>query len=74
MKYLAIMHEYYECDNSTPSDKIWAKVVELKNEQEKDQAEKLYLNEQVEDEAAEATVEFFPLEDLDGEWVKVEEI
>ena len=73
MKYLVVMRECYECDNNTPSDKVWAKIVEFKDEQEKEQAEKVYLNEYVEDEAFGASVDFFPLEEL-NEWVKVSEI
>lgn len=73
MKYLVVMRECYECDNNTPSDKVWAKIVEFKDEQEMEQAEKTYLNEYVEDEAVEAGVDFFPLDKL-NEWVKVSEI
>lgn len=73
MKYLVVMRECYECDNNTPSDKVWAKIVEFKDEHEMEQAEKVYLNEYVEDEVVEASVDFFPLEKL-NEWVKVSEI
>ena len=73
MKYLAVMHEYYECDNNTPSDKIWGKIVEVKNEKEKDELENKLLKECVEDEAYQADINFVKLEDL-GEWVRLEEI
>lgn len=73
MKYLVVMRECYECDNNTPSDKVWAKIVEFKDEEEKEQAEEFYLNECIEDDVVEASVDFFPLEKLD-EWVKVSEI
>ena len=74
MKYLVVMRECYERDNNTPSDKVWAKITEFKDEHEKQQAENTYLNECVEDEAVEASVDFFPLEKLQDEWVKVSEI
>lgn len=73
MKYLAIMHEFYECDNNTPSDKFWAKVVEFESDEEKEKAEDKYLEQYKEDEACEATIEFIPLEKF-NEWVKVGEI
>lgn len=73
MKYLVVMRECYECDNNTPSDRVWARIVEFKDEQEKEQAEKFYLNECVEDDVVEACVDFYPLEKL-NEWVKVSEI
>lgn len=73
MKYLAVMHEYYECDNNTPSDKIWAKVVEFKSDKEKSEAEDKYIEQYKEDEAYDATIEFIPLEKL-NEWVKIREI
>lgn len=73
MKYLAILHEYYECDNNTPSDKIWGKVVEFENNKEKREAEDKYIEQYKEDEAYDATIEFIPLEKL-NEWVKIREI
>ena len=74
MKYLVVMRECFECDNNTPSDKIWAKIAEFKNEHEKNQAENIYLNECVSEGATGACVDFYPLEDLKDEWVKVGEI
>lgn len=73
MKYLAVMHEYYECDNNTPSDMIWARVVEFESDKEKRKAEDEYIERYKEDEAYDATIEFIPLENFD-EWVKVSEI
>lgn len=73
MKYLAIMHEFYESDNNTPSDKFWAKVVEFESEEEAEKAEDKYIEQYKEDEAYEATIEFIPLEEL-SEWVRVGEV
>lgn len=36
MKYLAVIHGFNEPDNNTPADEIWAQVVEVKDEHEKD--------------------------------------
>lgn len=73
MKYLAVLHEYYECDNNTPSDKIWGKIFEVENEKELDELENKLLKESVEDEAYQADINFIKLEDL-NEWEKLEEI
>ena len=63
-KYLALIHEYYECDNNTPSDKIWGKIVEIENEKEKEKLEKQLLKEWVDDEACGSVIDFIKLEDL----------
>lgn len=72
MKYLAVIHGFNEPDNNTPADEIWAQVVEVKDEHEKIQAEKIYHDDFLEDYFA-VEVGFFPLEELD-EWGKVSEI
>lgn len=74
MKYLVILTEHYEPDNNTPKEKVWAKVVEFENYHEKRQAEDIYLNESVEDGAIDAEVKFIPLDEIDGEWEKIEEV
>lgn len=71
MKYLIVMHEIYECDNNTPSDKIWAKVEDIKDKNAL--SEEDYIERYKEDEAIDATIRFIPLEDL-TEWEKIEEI
>ena len=71
MKYLIVMREFYEPDNNTPSDKIWAKVEDI--EDENALSEEDYIKQYIEDEAYDATVRFIPLEDL-TEWKKLEEI
>lgn len=73
MKYLAVMRELYECDNNTPSDKIWVKIEDFKNEHEKDLAEKTYIKEQTEDEAFDAEIVFIQLDEL-NDWKKALEI
>lgn len=71
MKYLIVMHEFYEPDNNTPSDKIWAKVEDI--EDENFLSEEAYITRYKEDDAYDATVSFIPLEKL-TEWEKLEEI
>lgn len=73
MRYLVIMRELYECDNNTPSDKVWVKIEDFKNEHEKDLAEKNYIKEQVKDEAFDTEITFIPLEKL-NDWQKALEI
>lgn len=74
MKYLVVLHEWFEGDNNTPSDKIWAKITEIKNDHERIKAEKVYLDEFSEDGALDISVKFIPLVAIDEEWEKVEEI
>lgn len=71
MKYLIVMHELYQPDNNTPSDKIWARVEDI--EDENALSEEAYIIRYKEDEAYDATVRFIPLEKL-TEWEKLEEI
>jgi hypothetical protein len=71
MKYLIVMREFYEPDNNTPSDKIWAKVEDI--EDKHSISEEDYIKQYKEDEAYDATIRFIPLEDL-TEWEKLEEI
>lgn len=74
MKYLVVLHEYFECDNNTPSDKLWVKITEFKDEHEKILAEKIYTGEFMEDGCCDVSVKFIPVEEIDEEWEKVEEI
>lgn len=74
MKYLVVLHEWFECDNNTPSDKIWVKITEFKNEHEKIHAEKVYIDEFMEDGCYDVSVNFIPIEEVEEEWAKVEEI
>lgn len=74
MKYLVVLHEWFEGDNNTPSDKIWAKITEIDNDHDKIKAEKVYLDEFSEDGALDISVKFIPLGAIDEEWEKVEEI
>ena len=74
MRYLAVMRECFECDNNTPGDKVWATIVELKDEREKRQAEKTFLTEILDDSAVGGSVDFIPLDALEKGWEKVAEI
>lgn len=73
MKYLVILRVGYEPDNNTPSEEIWAKITEFKDEDEKNRAEEVYLEETAENSIG-AIVQFFPLKDLDEDWEKVGEV
>lgn len=74
MKYLVVMRECFECDNNTPSDKVWCKISDFKTDHEKNQAESIYLNECVEEGAVGGMIDFIPLNELEDDWTKVAEI
>lgn len=73
MKYLVILRGFNEPDNNTPSDEIWAKVVDIEMS-EMAKCEKVYTNEFEGDYANSVSVDFYPLDEMDNEWVKVSEI
>lgn len=73
MKYLVILRGFNEPDNNTPSDEIWAKVVDIEMS-EMVKCEKVYTSEFEGDYANSVSVDFYPLDEMDNEWVKVSEI
>lgn len=73
MKYLVILRGFNEPDNNTPSDEIWAKVVDIEMS-EMAKCEKVYTSEFEGDYAHGVSVDFYPLDEMDNEWVKVSEI
>ena len=73
MKYLVILRGFNEPDNNTPSDEIWAKVVDIKMS-EMAKCEKVYTSEFEGDYTHGVSADFYPLDEMDNEWVKVSEI
>lgn len=73
MKYLVILRGFNEPDNNTPSDEIWAKVVDIEMS-EMAKCEKAYTSEFENDYEHGVGVDFYPLDEMDNEWVKVSEI
>ena len=73
MKYLVVARGFNEPDNNTPSDVLWAKMTDI---EPKDMAkcEKVYTSEFETDYEHGVTIDFYPLEELNEEWVKVAEI
>ena len=72
MKYLVMVRVLNEPDNNTPADVIWAKITDI---EPKDMAkcEKTYIDEFETECEYGAEVDFYPLAELDEEWVKVAE-
>lgn len=73
MKYLVIVRGYNEPDNNTPSDEIWAKTADIEPS-DIEKYEEVYMSEFEGDYANGASVDFYPIEELDNEWRKVSEI
>lgn len=73
MKYLVVVRGYNEPDNSTPSDEIWIKVTGIEPS-DMAKCEKIYTDEFSEDYEHGVSVDFYPLAELDEEWLKVVEI
>lgn len=73
MKYLVIVRGYNEPDNNTPSDEIWAKTADIEPS-DMAKCEKVYTSEFEGDYANGVSVDFYPIEELDNEWLKVSEI
>ena len=73
MKYLVIVRGYNEPDNNTPSDEIWAKTTDIEPS-DMAKCEKVYTGEFEGDYANGVSIDFYPIEELDNEWLKVSEI
>lgn len=73
MKYLVILRGFNEPDNNTPSDEIWAKAVDIEMS-EMAKCEKAYTSEFENDYEHGVSIDFYPLDEMDNEWVKVSEI
>lgn len=73
MKYLVILRGFNEPDNNTPSDEIWAKVVDIEMS-EMAKCEKVYTSEFEGDYEHGVGIDFYPLDEVNNEWVKVSEI
>lgn len=73
MKYLVIVRGYNEPDNNTPSDEIWAKITDIEPS-DMAKCEKVYTSEFEGDYANGVSVDFYSIEELDNEWLKVSEI
>lgn len=69
MKYLAIVRGLNEPDNNTPSDEIWARLIECEpdNIVEKEQEIKKYWDE---DYPIGTDVVFIPVKEIKEGWVK----
>lgn len=72
-KHLVVLRESFECDNNTPSDKVWAKITEL-DEEHLAQYEKRYVDEFNEDGPIDINVDFYPVSTVDEDWQKIAEI
>lgn len=73
MKYLVILRGLNEPDNNTPSDEIWANVVDIDID-EMAKHEKAYTSEFEGDYTHGVSVDFYPLDEMEHGWVKVSEI
>ena len=73
MKYLVVVRGFNEPDNNTPSDVIWARVVDIKPD-DMAKHEKNYTNEFNEDYEHGVSVDFYPLAELNDAWLKISEI
>lgn len=74
MKYLVVMGAFYERDNNTPSEQVWAKITELNDEHEIEQLKEIYRKECLDNEAFDVFIDFYPLEELQDRWESVVEI
>ena len=73
MKYLVIARGFNEPDNNTASDVLWAKMTDI---DPKDMAryEKVYTSEFENDYEHGVSIDFYPADELEDEWIKVSEI
>lgn len=73
MKYLVILRGFNEPDNNTPSDEIWTKIADIEpNDLAK--CEKVYTGEFENDYEHGVGIDFYPLDEVNNEWIKVSEI
>ena len=73
MKYLGVVRGFNEADNNTPSDEIWTKITDIEPS-DLPKYEKVYTSEFAADYEHAARVDFYPIAELDEEWLKVMEI
>lgn len=73
MKYLVVARQFFESDNNTPSDKVWVKITELEPA-DLARAEKVYIDEFNEDDPIDVNITFYPVSEVDEEWIKITEI
>lgn len=73
MKYLVVVRGFNEADNNTPSDEIWTKITDIEPS-DLAKCEKIYTSEFEADYEHGVSVDFYPIAELDEEWLKVMEI
>lgn len=73
MKYLFMARGFNEPDNNTPSEQVWAKVVECEPT-EVAHYEKTFTEDFEKDYPYGVEIMFEPLENFEDEWVKVSDI
>lgn len=73
MKYLVILRGFNEPDNNTPSDEIWAKIADI-DPSDLAKCEKVYTSEFENDYEHGVGIDFYPLDEVNNEWIKVSEI
>ncbi len=74
MKYLVVMRGFNEPDNNTPSDEVFARVDEIDPTANLYDLGKKYEKEFDGDYANGVSIDYYPLDEFDGGWVKIEEI
>ena len=73
MKYLVVVRGFNEADNNTPSDEIWTKITDIEPS-DLPKYEKVYTSEVEADYEYGVSEDFYPIAELDEEWLKVMEI
>ena len=73
MKYLVVVRGFNEANNNTPSDEIWTKITDIEPS-DLSKCEKVYTNEFETDYEHGVSVDVYPIEELDNEWLKILEI
>ena len=74
MKHLVVVRGYNEPDNNTPSDEIWVRVDDFDPTFNGHDLEKKYEAEFDGDYANGTSVDYYPLAEVEGGWIKVSEI
>lgn len=73
MRYLFVARGLNEGDNNTPSDEVWAKVVDI-DPSEVEKYEKASIDDFADDYDYGVEIMFEPLENFEDEWLKISEI